>query len=236
MAREDLLAEGHRAGERRQRRWSDPPLHTRAVVREEAAVLDDGRADRIEIAGELAHRDLFAARDAREEPEVGARQEADVLRVLAVDLLDALRDDELHSGRQLAVGRGLAARAATLRDRPLTMTPKPPFLTSSFWMTPPRKTDEAVPRQRLVVVVANPARGDLVGRDVGEERWPLPRRDRGEVLSAKLSPEERRVDREIENSSVDVDRPGRARHSLFLAHGCDEPRHAYHEQKTCASP
>ena len=89
---------------------------TRLVVLEEPAVLDDVLRDRIETLGELRERDLFAASNALDQAEVGRRQQADVLRVLAVDLLDALGDDELDAGRLLGVRRGLARRAAALRE------------------------------------------------------------------------------------------------------------------------
>ena len=55
-------------------------------------------------------------------------------------------------------------------DTPLTMTPKPPLLIASVCDDAAAQADEAVPGERLVVVVADPARRDLVGRDVREER------------------------------------------------------------------
>ena len=66
---EDLLAEGHRARGRRHRGRRRLAGEARAVVREEAAVLDDGRADRVEALRELARsgslRRAGCARSAR---------------------------------------------------------------------------------------------------------------------------------------------------------------------------
>ena len=43
------------------------PASARLVVREEAPVLDDGGADRVEPLGELVDRDRLAREDARQE-------------------------------------------------------------------------------------------------------------------------------------------------------------------------
>src|SRR5262249_16714093 len=103
VVREDLLRERHRARRRLHRGGRDRAREARAVVRKEAAMLDDGGADGVESLREFGHRDLFTALDTADEREIRAREKTDVLRVLAVNLLDALRDDELHPSLQLAV-------------------------------------------------------------------------------------------------------------------------------------
>ena len=96
VPRDDLLASviGRRAVvDRRAPRLA---LQPRLVVREEPAVLDDLALIASSPRGELRERDLLAAADALDQAEVGRREQADVLAVLPVDLLDAFGDD--HAG------------------------------------------------------------------------------------------------------------------------------------------
>ena len=109
------------------------------------------------------------------EAEVGRGEQADVLRVLPVDLLDALRDDELDPARRAREYGAVSRDDPQPFEAPLTMTSKPPFLIASFCDDAAAQADQAVARERLVVVVANPAGRELVGRDVVDQR---PSRDR----------------------------------------------------------
>jgi hypothetical protein len=150
----------------------------------------------------LAHRDRLTALDAVEQAEVGAREQADVLRVLAVDLLDVLGDDELHSARQLAVRRGLARAAAPLR-RAAHDDAEAAVLDRVSFDLPAAEAHEAVPGERLVVVVANPPGGDLVGGDAADER--LVTRLLRERFAGQLPFEGRLVFGEVQNAAANGD-------------------------------
>ena len=196
---EDLLAQRHGTRGRGDGGWRDLAFEPRAVVREEAAVLDDRRADGVEALRELRDGDGLARLDARDEPEVRGGQQADVLGVLLVDLLDALRDDELHAGLELAVRRGLAARAAALRSA-ADDDAEAAGLDRVLADLAAAEADQAVASERLVVIVANPSRRELVGGDVGYERAL---RIECEVLSGELLLEQSRVLGDVEDPSLD---------------------------------
>ncbi len=153
---------------------------------------------------ELGDRDGLAGLDAGDEAEVRRREEADVLRVLPVDLLDAVRDDELDARLQLAVGRGLAARAAALRDT-ADDDAEAAGLDRVFQDLAAAQADQAVPGEGLVVVVADPAGGQLVGRDVRDQRAIRVER---EVLASELLLEERLILGDVEDASLNADRAG----------------------------
>ena len=86
-------------------------------------------------------------------------------------------------------------------EMPLTMTPKPPSLIASFVDLAAAQADQAVTRERLVVVVANPSGRELVGRDVRHERAVRIER---EVLAGELLLEQSRVLRDVEDPSLDA--------------------------------
>ena len=126
---EDLLAERHRARRRRDRGRRRPrprgaPCCTRRARRARRSPALIGSSPRVNSLD----RDRLAARDARDEAEVGAREQADVLRVLAVDLLDAPGDDELARPPRARCTAPSRATSRSPSSVPLTMTPKPPFL------------------------------------------------------------------------------------------------------------
>jgi 3-deoxy-D-manno-octulosonate 8-phosphate phosphatase KdsC-like HAD superfamily phosphatase len=88
--------------------------------------------------------------------------------------------DQLDAGLQFAVRRGLARAAAALAD-PGDDHLEAAVLDRVLLDVAAAQADEAVARQRLVVVVADPAGGQLVGRDVvdqlarrvvGKRSWP----------------------------------------------------------------
>ena len=91
-------------------------------------------------------------------------------------------------------------------DVPLTTTEKPPFFTASGLTLPPRRPDERIPPERLVVVVADPPRRDLVGRDVADERSVGVE---GEVLAGELRLEQRGVFGQKEDAAGEGERWGR---------------------------
>ena len=86
----------------------------------------------------------------------------DVLRVLAVNLFDALRDDQLNARPFLSVRRSFARRTTTFRqtrndDR------KAAVLHFVLLDGAVAHADVNVFAQRLVIVETNPTRRDLVG-------------------------------------------------------------------------
>ncbi len=163
-------------------------------------MLDHVGADRIEPAGELADRDLLAPHRPLDDAEVGRGQEPDVLAVLPVDLLDALGDDDLDPRLALRVRRRLARAPAPLRA-PADDDLEPPTLDGVALDDAAAQPDQAVPSERLVVVVTNPARGQLVGGDVVDERVTLGiERDR---LPAELLLEQLGVLGQIEDFAGD---------------------------------
>src|SRR5690606_17208565 len=62
---------------------------------------------------------------------------------------------------------------------------------------------QAIAGERFVVVVADPAGGDLVGGDVGDER--LGRGWLAQIVAAELALQERRIFGEIEDAPLDLD-------------------------------
>ena len=87
------------------------------------------------------------------------------------------------------------------------------------------EADQAVPSERLVVVVANPPGGDLVGGDVREEGEPARPVVRQDVRRAQrprpceLGAQEVGILGEVEDATVEADRAGGARHARFLSMG-----------------
>src|SRR5205085_1455711 len=116
VARDDLLDDVQRSPLCLKRGRRDFACEPRLVVVEESAVLDYLLRDWVESARELRERNLLAAPDSLYEAEVGRGQKPDVLAVLPVDFLNRLRDDEFESRGLLRERRGLARRAAPLRQ------------------------------------------------------------------------------------------------------------------------
>jgi hypothetical protein len=139
--------------------------------------------------GSSLDRDRLAALDARQQREVGRGQQADVLAVLAVDLLDVLRDHELHAGLELRVRRRLARTAAALAEAAHDHR-EAAVLDRVLLHDAAAQADQAVARQRLVVVVADPARRQFVGRDVVDQlaRWVVAQRRVAVELRLELLP------------------------------------------------
>src|SRR5262249_16128579 len=108
MSRNNLLDDRHRTWSSFDWRRRHLAGESRFVVVEQAAVRDDVLRYLIETLGELGKRDVFAVTNAFDQAEISCRQETDVLRVLTVDLLDALRDHELDTRGFLGVRRSFA--------------------------------------------------------------------------------------------------------------------------------
>jgi len=201
VASDDLLDHGHGPGWGLDRGRTHLAREPQLVVGEEAAGAHDARADGIESAGELAEWDGLAGFDARDEREVRGGQKPDVLGVLAVDLLDALGDHELHARRLLAVGRRLARGAAALgqaRDEHAGARILQRILLEGLALEP----DQRVPTQGLVVVETDPAGRDLVRADVVAQGTVLIER---ELLARELALLLLRILREVEDSSIESD-------------------------------
>src|SRR5687767_10630169 len=114
MPRNNLFHNRHWPFGRVNRGWRHLAGQTGLVVIEEAAVLHDVAGNRIEAVSELCERNLFTAPNALDQTKIGGSQQADVLRVLPVNLFNTFSDDELNAGPLLCVGRGLSRRAAAL--------------------------------------------------------------------------------------------------------------------------
>ena len=71
----------------------------------------DAGGQRVAAGEQFVERDRFAALDALDQPEVGRREQTDVVGVLPVDALEALGDDQPHAGRALGDDAVLARRA-----------------------------------------------------------------------------------------------------------------------------
>src|SRR5262249_28824137 len=163
-------------------------------------------------AGELGDGDLLPAGDAIEDAEVGGGEQADVLAVLPVDLLDAPGHDDLHARLELRVRRRLAGAAAALGSA-ADDDAAAAALDVVLLDRPAAQPHEAVPGERLVVVVTDPAGRQLVGGDVVDE-GVLGRID-GDGLPAELLPEQLGVLRQVEDLPGDLHgRAARSRHRL----------------------
>ena len=109
VRRQDLLAQRHRAGRRCNGRRRDTASEALCVVGKKTAAWTIAALDGIETPGELFDGNgLAALGETWDERQVGARQKADVLGILPINLFDARRDDEPHTGGELAVRRLLA--------------------------------------------------------------------------------------------------------------------------------
>src|SRR5262249_48914336 len=135
------------------------------------------------------------------------REDAEVLAVLPVDPLDVLGDHDADAGAHLRVRRLLAARALAAplaRDRDLELAGLDrPARDRELLARPEAQVREV--SERVVVVVTDVGRRDLVGRDVVAE---LDRRVPVEVTTLELLPQEFRVLGEIEDAAGDADGVG----------------------------
>ncbi len=104
MPCQDLLAEIHGPGGRRDRRHTLRAFAPCDVVLEQSAVLDDPASDFTFAVREHTQRNLFAVAQAVDEREIRAREDAEVLTVLPIDALDTLRDHQPDPGAPLGVG------------------------------------------------------------------------------------------------------------------------------------
>ena len=111
-----------------------------------------------------------------------------------------LRHEERHAGFELAVGRGLSARAASFAGAADDHA-EAAALDRVLLDLAAAEADQTVTGERLVVLVANPAWGDLVGRDAADE-WALGLE--GDVFPGQLLFEESRVLRQKEDPSFDL--------------------------------
>src|SRR5687767_14589338 len=108
MPRDDLFHNGHGPFGGVNRGWRHLTGKTRLVVIKEAAMLHNVAGNRIEAVSKLSQRNLFTAPNALDQTKIGGSQQADVLRVLPVNLFNTFSDDELNAGPFLCVGRGLS--------------------------------------------------------------------------------------------------------------------------------
>ena len=184
--------------DRRRRRVA---REARLVVGEEAARADDVGADGIEPGGELLDGDALAGDDPLQDPEVGRGEQADVLAVLPVDLLDALGDHQVHARGELAEGRRLAAGTAPLAEA-ADDHGEASALDRVLLDHAALQADHRVPTEGLVVIEADPARRDLVGADVVPE---LPVGVVVEVLALELPAQELGVFREVEDTAFEAE-------------------------------
>jgi hypothetical protein len=134
----------------------------------------DRRGLRLAAGEQLVERDVFAALDARQQAEVGAGEQPQVVGVLAVDALEALGHDQPHAGRRFSQ-RAVLARAAlaiappghqhldagiaqrVARDRPLALG-----MQAGVREAPERGVEVHQCRQRRDLVG-----GDLVAQGAG---------------------------------------------------------------------
>ena len=111
VAREDLLDERHPPRRGRDGRGRLASRETRARVGKQPARFDHAPRDRVLSVREERERDLPPFPYALENREVGRQEHPEVDRVLAVDALEALRDEEADARRALRVRRLLAGRS-----------------------------------------------------------------------------------------------------------------------------
>ncbi len=193
---ENLFGQGHRPGGGGDGRRRELAPQARPVVGEEPARPHDVGRDGVAPLREGLARHPFAPLEPLEQREVGRGEQPDVLGVLPVNLLDARRERDGDAAGQLGVGRRLARRAAALRA-PAHDRPEAPALDGVFGDDPAAQAHQAVTRQRLVVIVTSPARGELVGRDVVEQ---LARRVEGEGDAPfELRPQQIEIFGEVEH-------------------------------------
>ena len=203
MPGDDLFAEGHGTRLGRGRRERDFSLEPGDVEVEQAAVLDDAAGDLALAGGECVERDRLATPHLVEDPEVGRREHAEVLAVLAVDALDVFRHHELDSRTHFGVRRLLPRRALP-----------PSFAADGGHEAPslhrPARDGERVAAleaevrkvtQGFVVVVTDVCGSDFVGGDVVAE---LDRGSPVEVLPLELLPDQPSVLGQEQDSTLEL--------------------------------
>ena len=149
-------------------------------------------------------RHLLAAADLVDHAEVGGREDADVLAVLAVDPLDVLGDHDADAGGPLRVGRRLAAGAlpAALARHGGDEAAVGDVVLADRLLAARPQADVRIAAERLVEVVADPGGRDLVGADVVAQ---LDRRVPVEILAGELAADQLRVLGEEEDPPLEAD-------------------------------
>ena len=206
MPRDDLLEQ--RAGRRVIPMRIGPRTdvaHETLAETQQASALQDRGGQGVAALDELLDRYRRARLDARDQAEVGRREEPDVVGVLPVDALEALGHDEADAGQFLGRRTVLARRSFAVAlagdghreaavadridaDRPFATDPE-----SGVRITP----------ERGVVVREDRHRRDLVGRDVVPER---PDAGEGRPLARQLRRDRIRSIDEVEDAAGQVER------------------------------
>ncbi len=162
--------------------------HPRPVEGEEAAPPHDLGGDRIQVPGELLHRDGLASANPLHEAEVRGGEEAQVLTVLEVDALEALGDHQPQARAIFGVGArfptGPLAPALAGHANAEAAPAHAMFRDGEAF--PAFETHVREVPQAAVEVVADPGGGDLVGADLVPQGQ---RRLKGEVRPAELLPD-----------------------------------------------
>ena len=174
------------------------------AVAQQPAGAHDGRRLRLAPGEDLVDGDRLAALQPRQQAEVRAGQKAEVVGVLPVDALEALREHDAHARRQLGQ-RGVFARAA------LAVAPAPdehgdPGVAQRVARDRPLaaggESGERVPAERGVEVHHRRKRRDLVGGDVVAQRAGLGQRQRA---PGELRPHERGDAAQVEPAALRQD-------------------------------
>jgi len=137
-------------------------------------------------AGEFLDGNRLATADAVDQAEVGRGQDAQVAAILTVDPFEALGDDETNASAPLGKWTGLARGSLAVapagdgdgESSRLDATGDNRLRVAAL------ETKVRIVAELLVVVIANPGRGDLVGRDIRAQWLCLLER---KVLPGKLT-------------------------------------------------
>ena len=218
---QDLLAQRHRALRRLGRMQHDFTLEPGHVVVEQPAMLDDAAGDLALARGEHRQRDDLPAAHLVENREIGRRQHAEVLTVLAVDALDAFGYDQSDPGAHLGVRRLLPGRTlpAPLAADRRHEAPALHRTTRDGEFVAALEPEVGEFAERFVVVVANVGGSDFVGRDIVAE---LVLRRPGRVIPGELRTHEARILGEVEDPALQSNVCVTHVRSIFLgAHVCN---------------
>jgi len=168
VPRQQFLGVGHgpRLGPGQRRHRLAPEAG--GVVGEKAATAHDLGGDGIQPRREFQQRNGLAPAEPRDQAEVRAGEQAQVLGVLAVDALEAFGDDQADSCAEFGIGAGFAAAALApaLPGHAHLETPGTDgaLLHGEGLATLQAQVGEVA--QLLVEVVADEGRRDLVGADL----------------------------------------------------------------------
>jgi hypothetical protein len=175
----------------------------RSPVLQQPTRTHDRRRKRVAPGQQLVESDRLAARDAFDEPEVGARQQPHVVGVLPVDALEALGDHQPHPGRPLGDDAVLARAAlavALAGDHDLDaggldrVAPDRPLAAGG-------EAGVRIAAERGVEMHHRRERRDLVGRDVVAQR--ACRIERQQRAPFELRAHERRVGAEEQQARLE---------------------------------